>query len=256
MSSSYCIVIPHYRHLQPLSKLMSKLTGFGLDSFVIDDASGDDVLVPLTAEIGRYDNIHLVTRDRNGGKGAAMITGLQHAAAQGYSHVISLDADGQHNPDDVPELQALSMTTPESLYSGRPVFGEDIPTARLYGRKLNNGLVQLLTGSGVLKDAMCGLRVYPLTQVLPLCETLGYRTRMEFDVEILVRACWAGLDVRVMDTQVIYPEDGESHFNLFRDNVRLVIMHTLLIVSGIARLPAVLWRRLSHRANNSDRASQ
>jgi glycosyltransferase involved in cell wall biosynthesis len=256
MSNSYCIVIPHYRHFHPLSELLSKLTGFGLDTFVVDDGSGDDVLERLTAEIDRYDNIYLVARARNGGKGAAMITGFQHAVARGHSHVISLDADGQHNPDDVPKLLALSMEMPESLYSGRPIFGDDIPASRLYGRKLTNGLVQLLTGSKVLKDAMCGLRVYPLEQVLPLCEALGYRTRMEFDIEILVRACWAGMDVRVMDTQVIYPEDGESHFNLFRDNVRLVLMHTLLIVGGLARLPARLWRRFVHQVSNRDHASQ
>ena len=76
---------------------------------------------------------------------------------------------------------------------------------------------------------------------------IGYRTRMEFDVEILVRACWAGLEVRSMDTKVRYPEDGESHFNLVADNARLVAMHILLILGGLLRLPLRVWRRLTRQ---------
>ena len=247
MTSSYCIVIPHFRHLRPLSAMLPKLARFGLDVFVIDDASGEAVSRPLQAEIAKYPNIRLIQRTENGGKGAAMMTGLRSAADHGHSHAISLDADGQHDPDAIPELLERSQAQPDSLFSGCPVFGEDIPAARLYGRMLTNYLVQFVTASRMVPDAMCGLRVYPLAHVLPLCDAIGYRTRMEFDVEILVRACWAGLDVQTMDTAVTYPQDGESHFNLIADNARLVAMHALLIMGGLVRLPRTLWRRLSRR---------
>ncbi len=251
MTNRCCIVIPHFRHHKPLSVLLPKLVGFDLDIFIIDDASGEPAHGILENLALTYDHVHLVSRPHNGGKGAAMITGLHAAAAQGFTHVISLDADGQHNPDDVPRLQALSSDFPDSLISGRPLFGDDIPASRLYGRMITNTLVQIVTGSRMIKDAMCGLRVYPIAKVLPLCDTLGYRTRMEFDVEILVRACWAGLDIRAMDTDVIYPEDGESHFDLFKDNLRLVVMHILLILGGLARLPKSLWRRLGPKTASS-----
>ncbi len=212
---------------------------------MVDDASGHDICTKLHTVVAQYNSVHLIQREQNGGKGAAMISGLRNAAERGYSHVISLDADGQHDPADIPQLQRRSQQMPASLFSGRPVFGEDIPAARLYGRMLTNYLVQFVTASRQVRDAMCGLRVYPLASVLPLCEAIGYRTRMEFDVEILVRACWAGLDVQSMDTAVVYPEDGESHFNLVADNARLVAMHTLLILGGLWRMARTLWRRVS-----------
>ena len=213
--------------------------------------AGPDSLTRLSAAASKYDNATVIERRSNGGKGAAMMTGLRTAAERGYTHVISLDADGQHDPGDIPELRRRSALRPDSLFSGRPVFGADIPASRLYGRMLTNYLVQFVTGSRMVQDAMCGLRVYPLRHVLPLCDAIGYRTRMEFDVEILVRACWAGLDVQAMDAAVRYPEDGESHFNLFADNARLVVMHILLILGGLLRLPGRLVRRLSRRTKDA-----
>lgn len=249
MADSYCIVVPHYRHVRPLSAMLPRLTDLGLEVLIVDDASGTYSCAQLQAAASQYNNVSLIQREENGGKGAAMMTGLRAAAQRGHSHVISLDADGQHNPADIPQLLQRSQQSPASLFSGRPVFGEDIPASRLYGRMLTNYLVQFVTASRMIRDAMCGLRVYPLALVLPLCEAIGYRTRMEFDVEILVRACWAGLDVQAMDTAVVYPEDGESHFNLVADNARLVVMHMLLIAGGLIRMPRTLWRRASGQQN-------
>ena len=227
--------------------MLPELVELGMDILIVDDASGDEIVALLREEVARHQRVQLIERGANGGKGAAMMTGLEAAADGGHSHAISLDADGQHNPRDIPELLRRSELLPDSLFTGRPVFGEDIPASRLYGRMLTNYLVQFITASRMVKDAMCGLRVYPLAYVLPLCEAIGYRTRMEFDVEILVRACWAGLDVQAIDTAVSYPEDGLSHFHLFTDNARLVVMHMLLIVGGLVRLPRTLWRRFSRR---------
>jgi glycosyltransferase involved in cell wall biosynthesis len=241
MSSRHCIVIPHYRHHRPLATLIGELQDNGLPIFIVDDASGTESLRAVRKIVCRQEKIRLIIRDRNGGKGAAMMTGLRYAWDQGFSHVISLDADGQHDPGDVAVLLRLSRASPESFFSGRPQFGSEVPAARLHGRKITNYLVQVEAGSREIKDAMCGLRVYPLEAVLPLCARIGYRTRMEFDVEILVRACWAGHPIRYLDTQVTYPRGGESHFNMLRDNVRLTVMHVLLLGGGVLRLPERLW---------------
>jgi glycosyltransferase involved in cell wall biosynthesis len=243
MNERYCIVIPHYRHHQPLSRLVPELVQYKLPVYIVDDASGAESQAVLKSLEDHYDNLHLLIRTHNGGKGAAMMTGLTTAAAQGYTHAISLDADGQHDVGDLPKLQSASQQSPASIISGRPVFGNDIPASRLYGRMLTNGLVKLVTGSTMIKDAMCGFRVYPLQTVLRLSDALGYRTRMEFDVEILVRACWASVDIRTVETRVIYPEDGASHFNLVSDNVRLIGMHMLLLLSALGRLPKLLITR-------------
>jgi len=227
--------------------MLPAISEFDMQVVIVDDASGANAVAELEAVVHDLPNVTLVERTENGGKGAAMITGMREAAARGFSHIISLDADGQHDSADLPKLHGLSQQQPDSLFTGRPIFGSDIPTVRLYGRMLTNVLVQFECGSTKVKDAMCGLRVYPVRLVLPLCARLGYRTRMEFDVEILVRACWAGLEVRSMDTKVIYPQDGQSHFNMFADNTRLVAMHTLLIIGALLRLPSRLWRRLVSR---------
>jgi glycosyltransferase involved in cell wall biosynthesis len=231
--------------------MLPRLAQLGLPVIVVDDGSGTDVVTALQETVDEFANVELLERERNGGKGAAMISGLRAAAANGCSHVISLDADGQHDVDDIPRLKQLSQAAPTCLFSGRPVFGDDIPASRLYGRMLTNYLVQFVTTSRMVRDAMCGLRVYPLRQVLPLCDAIGYRTRMEFDIEILVRACWAGLRIESMETVVTYPRDGESHFHIFADNVRLVGMHVLLILNGLIRMPRTLWRSFRGRSTAS-----
>lgn len=111
-----------------------------------------------------------------------------------------------------------------------------MPKVRLHGRKLTNVLARLAAGGGQVEDAMCGLRLYPLASVLPLFATLGTRVRMEFDVEILVRACWAGLELEFIPTRVVYPPEGRSHFRLFADNARFCRMHTVLILQALRRL--------------------
>lgn len=248
----YCLVIPHYRHEVPLADMLGQLVAFGLPIYVVDDASGADALEVLRPAVAAYADadpttparVTLIERQENGGKGAAMMTGLLAAHQAGYTHALSVDADGQHDLADVGAMLDLSQHNPHVLITGRPVFGEDIPASRLHGRKLTNGLVKLQAGRLDFPDAMCGFRVYPLGRVVPLFAAIGYRTRMEFDVEILVRAAWADIPVTSLDTRVRYPLDGRSHFNMVADNVRLTAMHILLLLGSLLRLP----RRLLGRA--------
>jgi len=156
---------------------------------------------------------------------------------QGFSHIVLVDADGQHDPADVVRIAAKSAQHPQSIFSGAPQFGDDIPAARLYGREITNVLARLEAGNFGLRDAMCGLRVYPIDLTLPLARACAYRTRMEMDTELLVRACWANIDVQFMNTQVVYPEEGASHFRMGRDNVRMAGMHIVLLLSALIRVP-------------------
>lgn len=244
MSDRYCIVIPHYCHAAQLAEFLPLLAVAQLPLLIVDDGSPADSLSRLETLVKDHPWAQLLLREENNGKGAAMVTGLEAASAQGFTHVILVDADGQHDPADIARLHAASLQAPESLFSGHPIFGTDIPKSRLYGRMITNTLAKIEAGNWQIKDAMCGLRLYPLKQVLPLCKQLGNRMRMEFDTEILVRASWADLDIHFLPTQVRYPDSGRSHFRMIQDNVRLAVMHSLLLLGALLRLPARLWRRL------------
>jgi len=237
VTSEHCIVIPHYKHVPQLRRFLPSLTHAQLPIIVVDDGSDTETVAELKDLLQAYSQIELLLRNNNGGKGAATITGLQNAQQRGYSHVILVDADGQHDPADVIRTFEKSKAAPQALFSGQPVFGEDIPVARRYGREITNVLARIEAGNWGLKDAMCGLRVYPVASTLLLARYCGSRQRMEMDTELLVRACWHGLEVRYLATKVVYPEQGASHFRMGKDNVRLAIMHCRLLLEALLRVP-------------------
>ncbi len=248
MTNNYCIVIPHYRHVPQLERFLPRLLRANLPILVIDDGSGSDVTRQLATLVDNHQQTELIERDSNGGKGAATWTGLLRAQQQGYSHIILVDADGQHDPDDIATVHSHSRQHPHALVSGHPQFGPDIPPARLYGREITNILARIEAGNFGLKDAMCGLRVYPIEKTLQLIEACGARLRMETDTELLVRACWQGIEVRYIDTRVIYPEQGASHFRMGQDNVRMALMHARLLLEAMVKLPVRLFRKFTENS--------
>ncbi|MEM6710206.1 MAG: glycosyltransferase family 2 protein [Pseudomonadota bacterium] len=233
MAQRYCIVIPHYCHVPQLERFLPQLDALKLPALLVDDGSDAVTLMQLKALIKDYPWVELLSLPVNRGKGAAQVAGFDAAWKQGYSHVIVVDADGQHDPTDIERLHAASLKAPEALFSGLPQFGSDIPSHRLYGRMITNVLARIEAGSGAIQDAMCGLRLYPLDRVLPLCRAIP-RRRMELDTEILVNACWHGFPVHFLPTRVVYPESGRSHFRMLRDNVRLTRMHLVLLLRGLS----------------------
>ena len=237
MADTHCIVIPHYRHVPQLARFLPELEKVGLPLLVVDDGSGEESVLALRELLKSYPWTRLHERKVNGGKGAATITGLDQAQVQGFSHIILVDADGQHDPTDVAKMLKESMAYPNALFSGHPQFGDDIPAARRYGREITNVLARLESGNFQLADAMCGLRAYPIAATRKLCAACGYRQRMEMDTELLVRACWQGLEVRYIKTEVVYPEEGASHFRMGKDNLRMAAMHIILLLGAIVRVP-------------------
>ncbi|MEM1434026.1 MAG: glycosyltransferase family 2 protein [Pseudomonadota bacterium] len=234
MSNSYCLLIPHYRHVPQLAEFLPRLAQARLPLLVVDDGSGPETVDELVGLLERFPWAHLQRLPENRGKGAAQIAGFELAEREGYSHVIVVDADGQHDPADIERLHSDSLKAPQALFSGLPQFGPDIPAHRLYGRMITNVLARVAAGDAQIRDAMCGLRLYPLQTVLALARQIP-RRRMEFDTEVLVRARWAGHELRFVPTRVIYPQSGRSHFRMLRDNLRLTRMHILLLLQGILR---------------------
>ncbi|WP_323981026.1 glycosyltransferase family 2 protein [Aeromonas media] len=265
-----CILIPCYNHAGPLAAVLARLAEYGLPCLLIDDGSEPVAAAALDALAARYPWVTLLRHPQNQGKGGAVMTGLRRAHALGFSHALQVDADGQHDLADIPALLAEADQHPAALVSGRPLYDDSVPKGRLYGRYITHVWVWIETLSFAIKDSMCGFRVYPLAATCALLDRVALGRRMDFDTEVMVRLHWAGVAVRFVPTRVIYPADGSSHFQLWRDNRDISWMHTRLVcrllwdqLLRIGRWPrrlgaraAQLWReRRTHWSRTPERGS-
>lgn len=238
-----CIVIPVYNHEHAIGPVLAALLRHGVPCILVDDGSA----APCAAVLGQLaqaapGQVTLLRHPRNLGKGAAVISGLRLAARQGYSHALQIDADGQHCSADVPRFLALAGQHPAAVIAGCPVYDESVPKVRLYCRYLTHICVWINTLSFQIRDSMCGLRVYPLAATVALAQGRAIGTHMNFDTDILVRLYWSGLEVINLPTRVNYPQDGVSHFRMWRDNVLLARMHVNLFCGMLRRAPRLLAR--------------
>jgi len=242
VTNRFCIVIPHYNHDRQLTTLLPEILAYGLPLIVIDDGSDRSSHEAVSRLVSTVSDATFEAISPNQGKGAAVIRGVRIAKGQGFTHAIQIDADGQHCIADIARLIAESEIHPDSIVSGLPRFGEDVPKSRLHGRKITLFWSRIETLSSEILDAMCGFRVYPIEPFLSVCEGGTIRLRMQFDTEILVRSSWRGQSIRFVPTEVCYPDDGISHFRLLRDNVHITLMHIRLFFGMLIRLPRLLYR--------------
>jgi predicted LPLAT superfamily acyltransferase len=240
-----CIVIPIYNHKDAIGDTVARLSEHGLPLFVVDDGSDEATQAVLAALAHRYSGkLVLLRLPINSGKGAAVMTGLRAARKAGYTHALQIDADGQHDANDLPLFIDAARANPAAVILGRPVYDESVPKSRLYGRYITHVWVWIETLSLTIRDSMCGFRVYPLDAACALIESVRLPTRMEFDTEILVRLYWRRVVFRSIPTRVTYPKDGVSHFDMVRDNLRISASHTRLVCGMLWRLPLLLARKL------------
>jgi predicted LPLAT superfamily acyltransferase len=263
MTFKACAVVPIYNHQNEIGATVAALIAHGLTVWVVDDGSNLPTQAVLARLVELYGaQLQLLRLPHNRGKGGAVMAGLRAAHAAGFSHALQIDADGQHDAADVPLFLELGRTHPSAVILGRPVYDESVPKGRLYGRYLTHVWVWIETLSLEIRDSMCGFRLYPLPAVCALIERRVLPERMDFDIEILVRLHWTGMNVLTVPTRVTYAADGVSHFNLWWDNLRISQAHVRLVCGMLLRLPVLLMRklpgmrsRLSHqgspRANSS-----
>ncbi|SEM23224.1 Glycosyltransferase involved in cell wall bisynthesis [Luteibacter sp. UNCMF331Sha3.1] len=240
-----CAVIPIYNHGRTIAATANALAAHGLPVIIVDDGSNAETRTILDALVAGRDDLRLIRLPHNGGKGAALTAGFLAAHDAGHSHVLQIDADGQHDTADVPRFLAESANAPDAMICGRPVYDDSVPKARLYGRYVTHACVWLETLSFDIDDSMCGYRLYPLAATRAEIARKPLPARMDFDTEIAVRLHWRGVPVRNVPTRVTYPEDGLSHFRMWRDNVRISAMHTRLILGMLPRAPRLVMRRLA-----------
>lgn len=243
MSNSYCFVIPNYNHTQAVANTIEALQPYALPIILIDDGSDLETQSLLEQLAAQYQNLTLFRRQVNGGKGAAVKTGLRIAHEMGLSHGVQIDADGQHNLADIDKLIGESKRHPNAMISGRPIYDESISKGRYYGRYITHVWVYIETLSFSIKDSMCGFRVYPLLACMELMAKHPLGNRMDFDIEIMVRLFWQKVPIRFIATKVLYPLDGVSHFNVYKDNWLISKMHTKLFFGMLIRLPFLLYTK-------------
>ena len=230
-----CLLIPVYNHGSLIEATFERLRNFNLTCIMVDDGSEPSTAVVLDKMAACEPSITLLRLQKNSGKGVATLHGIAEAHALGYTHALQIDADGQHNTDDIPALLAMAEKEPDALISGAPQYDDDIPKARLYGRYITHFWVWIETLSFDIVDSMCGFRVYPVATTHALAQRVDIGRRMTFDTDIMVRLYWEGTPVRFLPTHVSYPENGISHFRALRDNAQISLMHTKLVCRMLLR---------------------
>ncbi len=227
-----CVLVPVYDNARTVGSVVAGARSLGLDVLVVDDGSNDG-----SGERAGEAGGTVIRHETNRGKGAALKTGFREARARGFTHAVSIDADGQHFPEDIPALVDAARASPDALIVGTRDFStqEHVQGKSSFGRAFSNFWVWFETGVRV-HDSQCGLRVYPLEHVVRLDLR---RDRFDLEVEVIVRAAWAGVPVLSMPVRVHYPPPSEriSHFKIFADNARISLLNTRLVARRLLPWP-------------------
>jgi glycosyltransferase involved in cell wall biosynthesis len=238
-----CVVIPVYNHEHAVGAVVRAVLAQNLSCILVDDGSSRECARVLeTLASGTPDRITLIRHPSNQGKGSAVLSGVRHAARSGYTHVLQIDADGQHRASDIPRFLQHAVVHPEALIVGCARYGATVPWLRFCARYLTHIWVWINTLSLQITDSMCGFRVYPIAPVMALEQRQKLGERMNFDTEVLVRLYWDGLEIINVPTPVRYPSDGISHFRGVLDNFLISRMHTTLFFGMLSRLPMLIAR--------------
>ncbi|GLS27432.1 glycosyltransferase family 2 protein [Marinibactrum halimedae] len=238
-----CVIIPVYNHHLKIKDVVEVITSLGYPCIVLDDGSDKTCQQVLQSLAQTNQNVSLTRFDQNRGKGAVVCDGLAIAYEKGFTHALQVDADGQHDLNDLPLFMSLAEAHPCDVISGHRAY-ESLPANRRYGRMVTDVWVWIHTWSRQIKDSMCGYRLYPLAETMTLLKHYAVGRRMEFDTDILVRLYWSGLEIRHIPTQVEYDDDIASHFDLLNDNLRISWMHTRLFFGMLLRIPRLIIRKL------------
>lgn len=231
MTPRVLVAVPVYNHASTLRAVVLGLLERHPHVLVVDDGSDD-----LEPEVLAGLPVRMVRHGRNRGKGAAIRTAALEARRQGMSHIVTIDADGQHDPADLPLfLEAVAADPLAVIVGARDFNTENVPGSSRFGRAFSNFWLRVQTGV-ILSDVQSGYRAYPLIVLENLRCT---ENRYSFEVEVLVRAAWAGFRLREVNIRVHYPPKGErvSHFRAFMDNAHISLLNTRLTIRAIMPVP-------------------
>ncbi len=250
-SATHLVLIPSYNPGPRVLEVVREARRHWSPVWVVVDGSTDGTPERLQALAREDPGLRVLALARNRGKGAAVLHGIEHAAAEGYTHALTMDSDGQHDAASIPVMMARSMAEPRALVLGNPVFDASAPRIRVRGRRISNWWANLETLWVGMGDSLFGLRVYPIAELAAVMHATRWMRRFDFDPEAAVRLLWRGLPPANVPSPVRYlraEEGGVSHFRYGRDNVLLTGMHARLFFGFLLRLPVLAARRVAMRS--------
>ena len=226
MAALKCVVLmPTYNNAGTIAKVIADVKEYSEDVIVVNDGSTDETKNILAS----IEGIKVIDYEKNQGKGYALKLGLQKAYEWGYRYAITIDSDGQHYADDIPTFLDKIEEKPDSLLIGaRNLAADNMPSKNTFANKFSNFWYKVETGQ-TLCDTQSGYRLYPLEKL----QKIHFITRRyEFEVEIIVRAAWRGVNVENIPIKVYYPpvEERVSHFRPLQDFTRISILNTVLVL--------------------------
>jgi len=226
------IIIPVYNNQKTLRGICEILCNMGLDVLVVDDGSMDGSIESISGL-----NVHVVMHPFNMGKGRAIITGAEWAKEHGFKNILTMDGDGQHDPNDIKKFIDYLASNPDTLIIGtRDFSAPNIPDSSRFGRVFSNFWIKVESGI-YIPDTQSGYRLYPVDLLLKL--KLRAK-RYNFEIEVITKAIWADIPVKWIDVNVTYPEtsaENQSSFRPFVDNLRISITHTMLCLRALMPIP-------------------
>ena len=240
-----CAIIPTYNNPRTIEEVVARVREHIQEVVVVDDGSNETARKVLE-QLSTAGKCHVVWRAENGGKGAAVKSGLAWAHDNKFDYALQIDADLQHDANEIPNLVA-QITGDNTLVLAKPVFDSTAPKGRLRARKITVFFAMVETLGTKVGDPLCGFRIYPVETALAV-KTRG--DAMDFDPEIAVRLAWAGCNIVHVPTPVIYrtaAEGGVSHYRGFADTMLIAKTHFWLCTEGVIRILTYPFRALYRR---------
>lgn len=235
------VILPSYNSGPQLLRTVEAVLAVWSPVWVVLDGSTDGSAEALAELARRHNGVRVLSLAENQGKGGATLVAMREALRAGFDHAVVMDADGQHPAGAVREFMALSQNHPGAMILGVPVFGPEAPPERVQGRKVGNGLAEMETLGGGVRDSLFGFRLYPLAPAVRIMERIRTARRFDFDTELAVRLFWDGVRPINRPVRVFYPpreNGGVTHFRYLRDNLLLAGTHVRLCLLLLPRL----WR--------------
>lgn len=246
-SSTHLLLIPSYNTGIIVLETVKEALSYWQPVCVVVDGSTDGTGQLLKELEETEPQLTVLFHEVNQGKGSAVLTGLQQAAVQGFTHILTMDADHQHPADYISEFMQTSVANPEAMILGVPVFDEHAPSIRVKGRRISNFWANLETLWAGIDDSLFGFRVYPVQALTQVMHSTRFARRFDFDPEVAVRMIWLGVPAINLAAPVRYlsaEQGGVSQFKYVRDNVLLTWMHLRLLTGFFIRLPKLLLNRV------------
>ena len=241
------ILIPTFNNEKTITTVAAQALEVCEHVWVVNDGSTDSTLQLLQNMAQNHrENLHIISYSKNAGKGVALKTGFRHMLEHGMENAITMDADGQHLIEDIPTLAGLAEKNPQAIIAGtRNVkTQEGMPGKNSFANQFSNFWFKVETGMD-FPDTQCGLRLYPIKR---LSSFHFFSTKYEFELEVLVRAAWAGIPLVPASVHVYYPpaEERVTHFRPFQDFSRISVLNTILVVIAFLYIkPRDFFRKLT-----------